>query len=123
MQDQKGKLTAQADATVAEQLTAEAEAEALRRALGNTTSSLHQLAPSGSSPPPEQTNQTTDETMRVSPRRHCGAPMDVGMFLRSLFGIITVQVINAHMQIDEQGWKQVWPIFLSEHFTLLIYSS
>lgn len=83
MQEQKETLTAQADATVAERLTVEAEAEALRRALDNITSSLHQLAPTGSSPSPEQTNQTglTNETTRVSPRLHCRAQMEFRVLL------------------------------------------
>lgn len=80
MQEQKERLTAQADATVAEQLTVEAEAEPLRRALGNITSSLHQLGPTGFSPLPEQMNQTgwTNETTGVSPRRRYGAQMGSG---------------------------------------------
>lgn len=73
MQEQKETLMAQTNATVAEQLAVEAQAEALRRALGNITLSLHQLAPTGSSLSPEQTNQTgsTNETTGVSLRRHC----------------------------------------------------
>lgn len=73
MQEQKETLMAQANATVAKQLTVEAEAEALRRALGNITLSLHQLTLTGSSLSPEQTNQTgsTNETTGVSLRHDC----------------------------------------------------
>lgn len=103
MQEQNERLTGQADATVTEQLTAEAEAEALRRALGNITSSLRQFAPTGSSPSPEQTNQTgsTNETTEVSPRRRCGAQMGFGALLRSVKGTfirIHVRMIQAQMR-------------------------
>lgn len=74
MQEQKEALTARADAAVAEQLTLEEGAGALRLALGNITASLRQLAPTGASPSPElgQTNRTgpANDTAGVSPGRH-----------------------------------------------------
>lgn len=71
MREQKAELAAQADSTVAEQLTLEVEAEALRRALANDTSPS---APTGASPAPEleQANRTSqaNDTTGVSPGRH-----------------------------------------------------
>ncbi|XP_053267613.1 laminin subunit gamma-3 [Pleuronectes platessa] len=62
MQQQKENLTAQVNATVAKQLSLEKEAAGLMLALGNITSSLHQLALTDASPSPEpdqtQLNQT-----------------------------------------------------------------
>lgn len=64
MREQKKALAVQADSTVAEQLTLEVEAEALRRALANDTSS--------SAPELEQANRRsqTNDTTGVSPGRH-----------------------------------------------------
>lgn len=53
MQQQKENLTAQVNGTVAKQLALKEEAAALKLALGNITSSLHQLALTGASPTPE----------------------------------------------------------------------
>lgn len=61
MREQKAELAAQADSTVAEQLTLEVQAEALRRALANDTSSSLQQG--------NRTSQPNDTT-GVSP----GAP-------------------------------------------------
>ncbi|XP_075954415.1 laminin subunit gamma-3 [Anarhichas minor] len=62
MQQQKENLTAQVNETAAKQLALEEEAAGLELALGNITSSLHQLAPTDASPSPEphqtQLNQT-----------------------------------------------------------------
>ncbi|XP_071322534.1 laminin subunit gamma-3 [Trachinotus anak] len=62
MQQQKENLTAQVIDTVAKQLALEEEAAGLKLALGNITSSLHQLALTVASPSPEpdqtQLNQT-----------------------------------------------------------------
>lgn len=67
MQEQTETLAEQTDAAVAEQLTLEAEAGALRRALANVTSSLHRLEAR-----PDQTNRTgrANDTGGVSTRRH-----------------------------------------------------
>ncbi|XP_044031394.1 laminin subunit gamma-3 [Siniperca chuatsi] len=62
MQQQKENLTVQVNDTVAKQLALEEEAAGLKLALGNITSSLHQLALTDASPSPEpdqtQLNQT-----------------------------------------------------------------
>ncbi|XP_035524349.1 laminin subunit gamma-3 isoform X2 [Morone saxatilis] len=62
MQQQKANLTAQVNDTVAKQLALEEEAAGLKLALGNITSSLHQLALTDASPSSEldqtQLNQT-----------------------------------------------------------------
>ncbi|XP_034753093.1 laminin subunit gamma-3 isoform X2 [Etheostoma cragini] len=57
MQQQKENLTAQVNETVAKQLVLKGEAAALKLALGNITSSLHQLALTDASPStePDQT--------------------------------------------------------------------
>lgn len=67
MQQQKENLTAQVNDTVAQQLALEDEAAALKLALGNITSSLHQLALTDASPSPEL-NQThpANHTTEVS---------------------------------------------------------
>lgn len=74
MQRHTEKLTAQVNGTVAKQLALEEEAAALKLALGNITSSLHQLALTDASPSPElhrthPSNHTTevrlDSTRRV----------------------------------------------------------
>lgn len=67
MQEQTETLAEQTDAAVAEQLTLEVEAGALRRALANVTSSLHRLEAR-----PDQTNRTghTNDTGGVSTQRH-----------------------------------------------------
>lgn len=71
MQEQKETLAVQTDAAVAEQLTLEAEAGALQRALANLTSSLLPTEAS-QSPETDQTNRTsqTDDTRGVSLERH-----------------------------------------------------
>uniref|UniRef100_A0A8C4NVY6 Laminin, gamma 3 n=1 Tax=Dicentrarchus labrax TaxID=13489 RepID=A0A8C4NVY6_DICLA len=72
MQQQKENLTAQVNDTVAKQLALEEEAAGLKLALGNITSSLHQLALTDVSPSSEldqtQLNQThpTNRTTEVS---------------------------------------------------------
>lgn len=72
MQQQKANLTAQVNDAVAKQLALEEEAAGLKLALGNITSSLHQLALTDASPSPEpdqtQLNQThpTNHTTEVS---------------------------------------------------------
>lgn len=82
MQQQKGNLTAQVDDTVAKQLVLEEEAAGLKLALGNITSSLHQLAQTDASPSPEpdQTplNQThpTNHTTAVSLHSTCRVQME-----------------------------------------------
>lgn len=62
MQQQKANLTAQVNDTVAKQLALEEEDAVLKLALGNITSSFHQLAltaaSSSSEPPQTQLNQT-----------------------------------------------------------------
>ncbi|XP_069024859.1 laminin subunit gamma-3 [Embiotoca jacksoni] len=60
MQQQKEELTVQLNDTVAQQQTLEEEDAGLRLALGNITSSLHQLTDASSSPGADQTqfNQT-----------------------------------------------------------------
>lgn len=62
MQQQKENLTAQVNETVAQQLALEEEDASFKLALGNITSSLHQLAVTDASPSPEpdqtQLNQT-----------------------------------------------------------------
>lgn len=69
MQEQAETLAEQTDATVAEQLTLEAEAGALRRALANLTSSWQQSLPTEAGP--DQTNRTghTNDTEGVSLER------------------------------------------------------
>lgn len=73
MQQQKENLTVQVNDTVAEQLALEEEAAGLKLALGNITSSLHQLALTDASPYPEadhtqfnQTKHLTNFTTEVS---------------------------------------------------------
>ncbi|XP_029692909.1 laminin subunit gamma-3 isoform X1 [Takifugu rubripes] len=77
MQEQTETLAEQTDAAVAEQLTLEAEAGALRRALANVTSSLHRLLPTEAIP--DQTNRTghtnstggrADELLRQTAELH-----------------------------------------------------
>lgn len=68
MQQQKDNLTAEVNGTVAKQRVLEEEAAALKLALGNITSSLHQLAltDAGPSPQPNQTrpsNHTAEVTI------------------------------------------------------------
>ncbi|XP_042251436.1 laminin subunit gamma-3 [Thunnus maccoyii] len=62
MQQQKENLTVQVNDTIAKQLALEEEAAGFKLALGNITSSLHQLALTDASPSPEpdqtQLNQT-----------------------------------------------------------------
>lgn len=62
MQQQKERLTAQVTGTEAKQLALEEEAAAVKVALSNITSSIHQLDLAGASPSPEpdqtQLNQT-----------------------------------------------------------------
>lgn len=67
MQQQKENLTAQVNETVAKQLALEEEAVGLKLALGNITSSLHQLALTDASPlpAPDQTHPT-NHTREVS---------------------------------------------------------
>lgn len=73
MQWQKENLTAQVSDTVAKQLALDEEAAALKLALGNITSSLHELAPTDASPSPDPDrtplNRTypSNSTTRVSP--------------------------------------------------------
>ncbi|KAM3600568.1 uncharacterized protein V6R79_025240 [Siganus canaliculatus] len=64
MQEQKGNLTAQVNATIAKQLALEEEADGLKLALSNITSSLHHLALTDSSPStePDQTHPTNQTT-------------------------------------------------------------
>lgn len=71
MQQQKENLTAQVNDTVAEQLALEEEAAGLKLALGNITSSLHQLpwTDFGASPEPDQTHPT-NHTTEVSLETH-----------------------------------------------------
>lgn len=78
MQQQKENLTAQVNATVAKHLALEEEASGLELALGNITSSLHQLALSDASvsSEPDQTllnqmrpNNYTTEVSLDSTRR------------------------------------------------------
>lgn len=81
MQQQKENLTAQVNDTVAKQLALEEEAAGLNLALGNITSSLHQLALTDASPSPEpdQThlNQThpSNRTTEVSLESTCRVQM------------------------------------------------
>lgn len=65
MQQQKENLTAQVNGTAAEQLGLEEEAAALNLALGNITSSLHQLALTDATPSP-QAGTRVDHTTEVS---------------------------------------------------------
>lgn len=67
MQQQKENLTVQVNDTVATQLDLEEEVTGLKLALGNITSSLHQLALTDATPSP-QPNQThpTNHTTEVS---------------------------------------------------------
>lgn len=82
MQQQKENLTAQVNDTVAKQLALEEEAAGLKLALGNITSSLHQLALTHASPSSEldQTplNQThpTNQTTKVSLDNTCRVQME-----------------------------------------------
>ncbi len=82
MQQQKENLSAQVNDTVAEQLALEEEAAGLKLALGNITSSLHQLALTDASPSPEpdqtQLNQThpTKNTAEVSSDSTCRLQME-----------------------------------------------
>ena len=82
MQQQKEDLTAQVNETVAKQLALEEEAAGLKLALGNITSSLHQLALTDASPSPEpgqtQLNQThpSNITTEVSLDSTCGLQME-----------------------------------------------
>lgn len=55
MQQQKENLTAEVNGTAAQQRALREESAALQLALGNITSSLHQL---GLTPPPPPLNQT-----------------------------------------------------------------
>ncbi len=81
MQQQKENLTAQVNDTVAKQLALEEEAADLKLALGNITSSLHQLALTHASPSPEpdqtRLNQThpTNHTAEVSLDATCRVQM------------------------------------------------
>lgn len=83
MQQQKKNLTAQVNDTVAQQLALEEEASGLTLALGNITSSLHQLALTDASPSsePDQTqlNQArpTNHTTEVSLDSTCRVQMEV----------------------------------------------
>ncbi|KAF3849317.1 hypothetical protein F7725_015814, partial [Dissostichus mawsoni] len=72
MQQQKGNLTVQVNETAAKQLALEEEAAGLKIALGNITSSLHQLALTVASPSAEH-NQThaAKHTTEVSLRSTC----------------------------------------------------
>lgn len=67
MRQQKENLTAEVNGTVAKQRALEEEAAALKLALGNITSSLHQLAltDAGPSPQPNQT-RPSNHTAEVS---------------------------------------------------------
>lgn len=67
MQQQKENLTAEVNGTLAEQRALEREAAALKLALGNITSSLHQLALTDAGPS-LQPNQTrpSNHTPEVS---------------------------------------------------------
>ncbi|XP_076613354.1 laminin subunit gamma-3 [Chaetodon auriga] len=62
MQQQKENLTAQVNDAVAKQLTLEEEAAGLKLALGNITSSLHQLALTDASPSPEPDQTRLNQT-------------------------------------------------------------
>ena len=72
MQQQKGNLTVQVNETAAKQLALEEEAAGMKIALGNITSSLHQLALTEASPSAEH-NQThaAKHTTEVSLRSTC----------------------------------------------------
>lgn len=76
MRRQRADLTSRVNDAAAEQLALEEEAAGLKLALGNITSSLHQMSPTdaGPSPEPDQT-PPTDRTTRVSVDRTCGAWM------------------------------------------------
>lgn len=67
MQQQKGNLTVQVNETAAQQLALEEEAAGMTIALGNITSSLHQLALTEASPSPEH---TTEVSLRSTCRVH-----------------------------------------------------
>lgn len=78
MQQQKENLTVQVNDTVTTQLVLEEEAAHLKLALGNITSSLHQLTLSDatSSPQLDQTHPT-NHTMEVSLDSTCGVEMEL----------------------------------------------
>lgn len=83
MQQQKENLTAQLNDTIAEQLALEEDAAGLKLALGNITSSFHQLALTDASPYPEadrtqfnQIKHLTNFTTQVSLNITCNAPVE-----------------------------------------------
>lgn len=88
MQQQKENLTAQVNSTVAKQLALKEEAAALKLALGNITSSLHQLALTGPTPEPDQTQlkQThlANNTTEVSLDSTCRVQMEFMKLLCSM---------------------------------------
>lgn len=77
MQQQKENLTAQVNETAAKQQALQEEAAGLKLALGNITSSLHQLALTDASPSPEP-DQThpTNHTAEVSLDSTCRVQME-----------------------------------------------
>ncbi len=106
MQQQKENLTAQVNDTVAQQLALEEEAAGLTLALGNITSSLHQLALTDASPSPEpnqtQLNQThpTNHTTKVSFDSTCRVQMEVLCYIIVMgesFGLVRSDLIAAHV--------------------------
>lgn len=66
MQQQKENLTVQLNDTVVEQLALEEEAAGLKLALGNITSSLHQLALTDASPYPEADHTQFNQTKHLT---------------------------------------------------------
>lgn len=94
VQQQKDNLTAQANDTAARQRALEEEAAGVKLALGNITSSLHQLALTDASPSPgpgqTQLDQThpISHTTEVSLDSTCGALMECEVLLCNIIEII-----------------------------------
>lgn len=76
MQQQKENLTVQVNDTIATQLVLEEEAARLKLALGNITSSLHQLTLTDATPSPQPDGtRPTNHTREVSLDSTCGVQM------------------------------------------------
>lgn len=110
MQQQKDNLTAQANDTAAQQRALQEEAAGVKLALGNITSSLHQLALTDASPSPQpgqtQLDQTRpiSHTTEVSSDSTCRALMECEVLLCNIIesfspdgaGLIAARIWGAH---------------------------
>ena len=110
MQQQKDNLTAQANDTAAQQRALQEEAAGVKLALGNITSSLHQLALTDASPSPRpgqtQLDQTRpiSHTTEVSSDSTCRALMECEVLLCNIIesfspdgaGLIAARIWGAH---------------------------